>query len=120
MLYLLRIVSVVLAAVALVPAGAHLFSLLSKLRLDDVAYLASQRAYDGWNLFGVVVVLSIASTLALAIALYRAGEPFQLVTLALLCLIGTQAIFWIFTYPTNVATQNWTSLTQDWEALRLR
>lgn len=29
-------------------------------------------------------------------------------------LVATQAIFWIFTYPANVATQNWTTLPDNW------
>ena len=49
--------------------GAHLFSMASKLRLGGEAYLAAQRAYDGWNLFAIVIVGALAATLALTVAL---------------------------------------------------
>jgi len=118
MLYALRVISVLLAALALVPAGAHLFSLAGKLRLDAAGYLASQRAYDGWNLFAVVVIGALLSTLVLTIALYRAGESWVLTALAFLSIAGTQVLFWAFTFPANRATDNWRRLPEGWEALR--
>ena len=39
-------------------------------------------------------------------------------TLALACLAGAQALFWIFTYPANAATVNWTVQPDDWQTLR--
>ncbi len=120
MLYALRVIAVLFAAVALVPRGAHLFSMASKLRLDGEAYLAAQRAYDGWNLFAIVIVGALAATLALTVALHRAGEPWVLAALALVCLAATQAIFWLFTWPMNAATRNWTMLPPKWELLRMQ
>jgi hypothetical protein len=43
---------------------------------------------------------------------------FLLSLTALLCLGATQLIFWTFTYPMNVATNNWTITPQDFEAAR--
>jgi hypothetical protein len=43
---------------------------------------------------------------------------FLLSLTALLCLSATQVIFWTFTYPVNVATNNWTITPQDFEAVR--
>ena len=43
-----------------------------------------------------------------------------LALIALVCLVGAQALFWIFTYPANAATANWTVQPEDWQALRLR
>jgi hypothetical protein len=118
MLYGLRVISVLFAALALVPAGAHLFSTVNKLRLNGADYLASQRAYDGWAMFAMVVIGALLSTLALTIALYRAGEPYLFAALAFLCIAGTQAVFWSFTFPANEMTENWTKLPGEWEALR--
>jgi len=120
MLYAVRVIAVLFSALALVPAGAHFLSLYNKIQLDGEAYLASQRAYDGWSLLAVVVIGALLSTLVLTIALYRAGEPYILAALALVCLIGTQVIFWMFTYPMNTATRNWTYLPPKWEFLRLQ
>jgi hypothetical protein len=120
MLYALRVLAVVFTSLALVPVGAHLCSMVSKLQLDGDAYLAAQRAYDGWNLFAVVVIGALISSLALAIALYRSGERYVVAALAFLCLAGAQAVFWTFTYPMNVATGNWTRLPPKWEFLRMQ
>jgi len=120
MLYRLRVVALLSVALALVPAGAHLLSLGSKLHLDGAAYLASQRAYDGWNLLGIAVIGALLATLALTIALCRQGRPYLSALLAFLCIAGTQAIFWTFTFPANEATDNWTVLADNWEALRLQ
>jgi hypothetical protein len=120
MLYFLRAISLIFVALALVPGGAHLLSMANKLRLDGTAYLASQRAYDGWNLLAIIVIGSLLSTLALTIALYRAGEPWLWAGLAFLCIVGTQMIFWTLTYPMNSATDNWTRLPPKWEFLRMQ
>ena len=118
MLYGLQLGSLIFAALALVPAGAHFFEMFSKLKLDRAGYLAAQRAYDGWNLFGIVVVGALVFTLVLTVMLYRAGQPWILAGLAFLCIAGTQVIFWSFTFPMNAATSNWTVLPESWEALR--
>lgn len=120
MLYWLRVVSILFAVAALAPAAAHAFSMASKLRLGASDYLASQRAYDGWSLFGFVVAGALLSSLALAVALYRAGGAYVAAALAFLCIAGTQVIFWTFTFPANRATENWTMLPEGWEALRLQ
>jgi hypothetical protein len=120
MIYGLRVVSILFAALALVPAGAHLFSMVSKMRLTGTGYLISQRAYDGWNMFAIVVIGALVATLTLTIALYRSGEPYLSAGLAFLCIVATQASFWSFTYPANTATENWTVLPDRWEALRIQ
>lgn len=120
MLYTLRVIAILFTALATIPAGAHLLSMASKLKLDQADYLASQRAYDGWSLLAIVVLGALLSTFALAIVLYREREPYLLATLAFLCIVGTQVIFWTFTFPANQATQNWTALPVDWETLRLQ
>jgi hypothetical protein len=120
MIYGLRVASLLFAALALAPAGAHLFSIASKLRLDADDYLVSQRAYDGWNLFAVVVIGALLSTLVLSLALWRADRSWTSAALAFACLAGTQIIFWSFTFPANAATENWTILPEGWEMWRAR
>ena len=34
------------------------------------------------------------------------------------CIVGTQIIFWTFTFPANQQTNNWTTLPESWERLR--
>ena len=37
---------------------------------------------------------------------------------AFLCILGTQVVFWTFTFPANEQTANWTILPDNWAALR--
>ena len=109
-----------LTAVALIPAGAHLFELFSKMRLDAAEYRTVQQIYRGWSLFGFVIFPALASTLALAVRLRRHRTSFVPALIAFVCLLGTQVIFWSFTFPTNQATANWTMLPANWTDLRFR
>lgn len=106
------------AALALGPALAHLFALPNKIGLGREDYFVAQRAYDGWALLGIVVFGALLSTLVLAVLLRRQGWPFALALIAFLCIAGTQAIFWTWTFPANQATNNWTEIPANWEALR--
>jgi hypothetical protein len=37
---------------------------------------------------------------------------------ALTSLVAAQAVFWIWTFPANQATSNWTTQPVNWETLR--
>jgi hypothetical protein len=58
----------------------------------------------------------------LAIAALSWHEPRVLwpTLAAIVCLLCAQAVFWIYTYPANVATDNWTTIPAEWESLRTR
>jgi hypothetical protein len=45
-------------------------------------------------------------------------KVFLLTLVALLCLVGTQVVFWTFTYPANQITNNWTVLPENWLEIR--
>ena len=116
----LRLTALLFCAVALGPGLAHLLELPNKIGLPRDDYLTVQQIYRGWSLLGVVVIGALLSTLALAIAVRRNRREFMPALIAFLCIAGTQAIFWTFTYPANQATANWTSLPADWPALRVQ
>ena len=42
----------------------------------------------------------------------------MLTVLALACVLAAQGVFWAFTYPANVATNNWTVVPDTWASLR--
>jgi hypothetical protein len=46
------------------------------------------------------------------------SKQFTLSLLAFLCLVVTQVIFWLFTFPVNQATVNWTVAPDNWLELR--
>jgi hypothetical protein len=116
----LRFTAMLFAALALGPALAHLLELPNKIGLPRDEYLAVQQIYRGWALLGIVVVGALLSSLALAVAARRHRPEFVPALVAFLCIAGTQAIFWTFTFPANQATDNWTVLPANWEALRVQ
>jgi hypothetical protein len=115
-----RFLAVVLTALALVPAGAHLFELPNKIGLPQDQYFTVQGIYRGWALFGIVLCGAIAANLALAVMLRHQRAPFLLALAAFAAMVGVLAIFFTWTYPANQATSNWTAVPADWQELRVR
>lgn len=113
-----RVVAIASVALYLVPTGAHLFELPHTMALSPADYMVAQQVYRGWSLFGIVAFVALLATLLHAL-MRRGQRAVRVLSLvAFLCCIGTQAIFWIFTYPMNVATNNWTSVPPHFDAAR--
>jgi hypothetical protein len=112
--------SLLFAALALIPSGAHVAELGNKMNLGATEYQIVQQIYRGWALFGIVVIGALASTVALTISLRRHRKAFTPALIACFCIVGTQVIFWTFTFPANQMTDNWTALPADWAELRVR
>lgn len=110
--------SLLFAALAMAPAFAHLLELLNKIDLPRDEYFIVQQIYRGWALLGIVVFGALLSTLVLTVMLRHWRRPFIFSLIAFLCIVGTQVIFWTYTQPANLATDNWTMIPQNWEALR--
>jgi hypothetical protein len=113
-------ISFLLTAVSAAAGLAHLFELPNKIKLSAGDYLAVQQIYRGWAFLGIAVVGSLVSNLVLAILVRRVPKAFSWALTAFLCIAGAQIIFWVFTYPVNLKTQNWTVLPQNWLQLRSR
>ena len=113
-----RFLSLLFAALALAPAMAHLLELPNKIGLSHDDYLTVQHIYNGWALLGFVVYGAVFSTLALTLLTRRRRGEFGYALTAFLCLVGTQVVFWSFTFPANRATANWSALPDNWIALR--
>ena len=113
----LAFLAVLLTALALVPAGAHLLALPNKLAMGRDAYLAAQGAYAGWAMAGAFPIGAILACLALA---WRQPPPTARwpALLAALLLAAGLGVFFRWTLPANQATANWTTLPEAWEALR--
>ncbi|HWT02831.1 MAG TPA: hypothetical protein VN256_21460 [Pyrinomonadaceae bacterium] len=110
--------SLLFAALSLAPAMAHLLELPNKINLSREDYLTVQQIYRGWWLLGLVIAVALLSTLALTITVRRQARPFAFALIALLCMVGAQAVFWIYTFPANQVTNNWTVLPENWAELR--
>src|SRR5215831_12916220 len=113
-----RLLAVISVALCLIPAGAHFFELANKMSLSTAEYMTTQKIYAGWSFFGVAIIAAIAFTLTHTLMVRAEHAAFLLSLTALLCLGATQVIFWTFTYPINVVTNNWTISPQDFETAR--
>lgn len=113
-----QFIALVLTALALVPAGAHLAALPNKIGLGEASYFIAQSIYRGWALFGIVLFGALIANLALAVVLRAQRAPLAFALIAALCLAAMLAIFFAYTYPANEATANWTMVPDNWRQLR--
>ena len=107
-------------ALALGAALAHALELPNKIGLERDQYLVVQSLYRGWNQLAYLLLIEFISILAVIIMARREPRVFRPALVAILCLIAAQAVFWAYTFPANVATDNWTTIPPDWETLRSR
>jgi hypothetical protein len=109
----------IMATIVSVGMGlAHAFELPGKIAMSRENYFTVQTIYAGWNRVAFVLLVQLISIIAL-IALFR-DRPAVLwpVIVSLVALIVAQVLFWTFTFPANQATHNWTTIPDNWEALR--
>jgi hypothetical protein len=112
--------AVVLTALALVPAGAHLFVLPNKMNLVEENYFVAQSVYRGWAWFGVVLIGALAANAAFAYCTRKDQNISYLATAAAISIGATLAIFFTFVFPANQATNDWTVAPVNWTQLRLQ
>jgi amino acid transporter len=115
---LLQFLAIVSVALYLVPTGAHFFELTNKLALSPAEYMNVQKIYAGWSQFGMVIAFAILAIFSHTMLVGAHRVALALSVAALLGLVATQAIFWAFTYPMNVASKNWTVAPESFEAAR--
>jgi hypothetical protein len=99
-------------------ALAHAYELPRKMGLSREDYFTVQQIYAGWDKLAFVLIAQLLSLLVLA-WLVR-GDPATLsaVVVGVICLIAAQFVFWTWTFPANKATDFWTSIPENWRALR--
>jgi len=119
-LRLVQFLAIMLIALALVPSGAHLAALLNKMAMAQAAYFVAQRTYAGWALFGIVLFGALTANLAHAIMLRKLGRSLGYALASFLLIAVNLVIFFVWTFPTNQATNNWTLVPKNWNALRIQ
>ena len=111
-LRLIQFLAIILTALALVPSGAHLAVLANKMAMVQAAYFVAQQIHAGWALFGIILfgILfgALVANLAHAIVLRKLGRSFGYALASFLLIAANLAIFFVWTFPTNQATNNWT------------
>jgi Domain of unknown function (DUF1772) len=103
MLSVLQVLTVILVAVAMALALAHALEFTGKIRLDKETYYAMQPIYyPGFTIGGGIGEAGgTISTIILLFLTPLGGVDFWLTLVALLGLIGMQAVYWLFTHPVN-------------------
>jgi len=99
----IQIISILLVALAMVPALAHLLEFPGKSRLSKDAYLAVQPIYyPGFTIAGGIGEAGGLISVVVLLLLTPRGTPeFWLRLIAMLGMLGMQFVFWLFTQPVN-------------------
>jgi hypothetical protein len=113
-------ISLLLVALALVPALAHVMELPHKIGMSGPDYRIVQGIYRGWAYAGIVIIGALIATPAYALMTRRTPGQFVPALVAFLCIAATQVIFWSFTFPVNRITADWTLMPRNWQALRVQ
>jgi hypothetical protein len=115
---IIQFLAIILTALAFVPSGAHLAELPNKVAMAQTAYFVAQQIYTGWAFFRVVLFGALAVNLAHTIVLRRLGQSFGYALASFLFIAAGLVIFFVWTFPTNQATNNWTVVPKNWDELR--
>jgi hypothetical protein len=92
-------VAIVLAALALVPAGAHLFALPNKIGMGQGQYFTAQSVYSGWALLGFVLIGALIANGALAMLVRDETAPFRFALAATICFTLSLIVFLVWVFP---------------------
>jgi phosphoglycerol transferase MdoB-like AlkP superfamily enzyme len=112
-------IALVLTAIALIPAGAHVFEMSGKMKLGRDAYFVVQGLYRGWAYFGFAYVGAFLACLARAV-LPGSRRDRLLAAFAALMIAAALAAFFFFVYPANQITKDWTATPANWKNWRLQ
>jgi len=98
-----QVLTVMLVAVAMALALAHALELPGKMRLDRETYYAIQPIYyPGFTIGGGIGEAGgTLATLILLCLTPLGSAAFWLTLVALLGLLGMQAVYWLWTHPVN-------------------
>jgi Anthrone oxygenase len=123
----LRFGVIMLTAISMATAFAHLLEMPAKLKFDSSKWLALlQTLYPPafGPIGGVAEVGAVVGIVLLAFVVRRRRAAFRWTLLAAVCLISAHACFWILVAPVNAAMlpltpetlpPDWTRLRDQWE-----
>jgi hypothetical protein len=118
-----RLVTIMLTALSMGAALAHLLELPAKLAYEGGLWLTLlQTLYPpAFGTFGAAVETgAVVSSLALVVAVRHRRPAFGWTVLGALCIVAAHAVFWVWVAPVNDAMGRMTAetLPPDWMVLR--
>ncbi len=111
-------VALLSSALALGGPLAHVLELVNKMGMPRDQYFVVQTIYAGWNRLAYVLAIQFVSMMAVIFISRHEPRVLWSAVIAVACLIAAQVVFWTYTYPANMTTNNWTTIPQNWESLR--
>lgn len=114
----IQFLAIIVTALTLIPAGAHLAALPNKIGLSQADYFTVQGIYRGWAILGWLWPSALILNALLAILMRSQAGPCWLALLAAACFALMLVIFVLWTLPANQETENWTTVPANWESLR--
>ena len=123
----IRFLTVMLTALSMGAAFAHLLEMPAKLRYDGPTWLhLLQTLYPpGFGTVGAACeVLAVVASLVLVVATRNRRKAFPWTLLGFSCVLASHAIFWIWVNPVNLTMTpltpgtlviDWTRLRDQWE-----
>ena len=114
----LRFTTIVFELITLSALMAHLLALPAKMKLTREDYYTVQSIYSGWAWLGIFEIGALLLTLIWAISERNKKGIFSLLIIAFIFFAVSLTLFFIFTFPANTATVNWTHRTDNWQMLR--
>jgi hypothetical protein len=116
----IQFIALLCMGLSLIAPGAHTASMPNKIGMAEADYFIAQRAYDGWWMLGLAWVAAVIANAALAVSLRDQRPAFFFALGGLIAMLVTFGIFFMWTHAANQATANWTTVPENWEALRTR
>ena len=110
----IQFLAVVLTALALVSAAAHLSALPKEIGVLQDTYYIVQGSYGGWPLFGALI-----ANAALAVLVRSQPVPFWLAVVGFMTIAATLAIFFLWIYPANPLPDDWKPLDAPTSGIRV-
>jgi hypothetical protein len=111
-------IALLATALALGAALAHALELPNKIDLPQDEYFLVQQIYRGWSGLAYLLAIELIAMLMVVVLSWREPRVRWATLAAIFCLVCAQAVFWTYTYPANVATNNWTAVPPNWAELR--
>ena len=112
--------SLFFTALALCPYVAHLMSFQNKMEMSREEYFIAQQVFNGWSYSSILILLSFFSTIALSILAKDHDRVLRFSLGAAFCIGMSLMVFFVFTFPANQITENWTLQPQSWQDLRIQ
>ena len=97
---------------------AHALELPNKMMLGQQEYFIVQQVYRGWNKLAYLLAVEVMGMLLLIYIVRHDRDVRRHLFAALASVALAQGVFWLFTYPANQMTADWTLQPENWEQLR--